>query len=181
MVKRAPIAFLKAGTVQPGRYLVLFGGSVASVQEAHEAGLEAGGSRIVDRVLLPDVHQDVYHATLGTRHAPVCEALGVLETTSVASLLQATDAAIKGTDVTIIEMRLADDLGGKAFVLLDGGVANMEVALEMAASSVTTGKVHARTIIPRLDETLRTVLAAGTRFGLCEPVQPEGAELHAIG
>ena len=32
MVKRAPIALLRCGTIHPGRYLALIGGSVASTE-----------------------------------------------------------------------------------------------------------------------------------------------------
>ena len=38
MVKRAPIDVIKAGTVQPGKYLVLIGGQVADVDESLAAG-----------------------------------------------------------------------------------------------------------------------------------------------
>jgi hypothetical protein len=42
MVKRAPVEVTYAGTVHPGKYLVLVGGDVASVEEAYAAGLDAG-------------------------------------------------------------------------------------------------------------------------------------------
>jgi len=38
MVKRAPIESIKAGTVQPGKYLVMVYGEVADVQESLDAG-----------------------------------------------------------------------------------------------------------------------------------------------
>ena len=34
MVKRSPIALLRCGTIHPGRFLILVGGSVASTEEA---------------------------------------------------------------------------------------------------------------------------------------------------
>ncbi len=34
MVKRAPVELLHAGTVQPGKYLILVGGGTAEVQES---------------------------------------------------------------------------------------------------------------------------------------------------
>ena len=37
MVKRAELAVIHAGTVQPGRYLLLVGGEVADVAEALDA------------------------------------------------------------------------------------------------------------------------------------------------
>ena len=39
MVKRSPIALLRCGTIHPGRFLILIGGSVASTQEAYAAGM----------------------------------------------------------------------------------------------------------------------------------------------
>ena len=68
MVKQAPIALLKCGTVHPGRYLVLMGGTVASTAEAFETGAGQGG--LVDKVLLPDVHPAVHDAVTGTRLDP---------------------------------------------------------------------------------------------------------------
>ena len=38
MAKRAPIDVIRAGTVHPGKYLILVGGDVAAVEEALEAG-----------------------------------------------------------------------------------------------------------------------------------------------
>ena len=42
MLKRSPIALLRCGTIHPGRFLILIGGSVASTQEAFESGKELG-------------------------------------------------------------------------------------------------------------------------------------------
>ena len=39
MVKRSPIALLRCGSIHPGRFLILVGGSVASTEEAYRAGL----------------------------------------------------------------------------------------------------------------------------------------------
>ncbi|HBY93485.1 MAG TPA: propanediol utilization protein, partial [Chloroflexi bacterium] len=44
MIKRAPLALLRCGTVQPGRFLVLVGGGEAEVDEALTAGREFPGS-----------------------------------------------------------------------------------------------------------------------------------------
>ena len=48
MVKRAPVEVTYAGTVHPGKYLVLVGGDVASVEESFAAGLAAGGVAFLD-------------------------------------------------------------------------------------------------------------------------------------
>ena len=176
MVKRAPIALLKAGTVQPGHYLVLIGGSVASVEEAYGEGVGVGAGCLLDSVLLPDVHAEVHDAILGARRALTAEALGVLETRGTASLLRAADAGVKGADVSIAEIRLADDLGGRAFVLFDGPLPDVESALAIGRSRLDERQILNLALMPRLDENLRGLLSAGTRFGACEPLEPEGAE-----
>ena len=43
MVKRAQLEVIRTGTVQPGRYLVLIGGTVAEVQESLATGRQVGG------------------------------------------------------------------------------------------------------------------------------------------
>jgi microcompartment protein CcmL/EutN len=177
MVKRAPIALLKAGTVHPGRYLVLLGGTVAPVEEAWRAGIEEGKRYLLDSVLLPDVHEEVYGGALGERRMLEEEALGVLETRTVATLLCAADAGVKGADVHIAELRLADDLGGRAFVLFDGRLNEVEAALEIGASRVEEETIYHTSLMPRLDGDLRRLLDAGTRFAPCDSIQPEGAEL----
>ena len=50
MVKRAPIAVLRAGTITRGRWLTLIGGSTASVEESLSAGLMEGGGAAIDRI-----------------------------------------------------------------------------------------------------------------------------------
>ena len=182
MVKRAPIALLKAGTVHPGHYLVLVAGSVASTEEAYGEGLEVGEAALIDAVLLPDVHAQVYAGCLGARRGREGEALGVLETRCVASLLRAADAAVKGTPVTIVELRLADDLGGRGFVLFDGTVADVEAALEIGSSRVAPERLITATIMPRLDAAVGVAIDGGTRFGSCKPLQPAGREpLESLG
>ncbi len=176
IVKRAPIALLKSGTVHPGHYLVLIAGSVASVTESHATGVEAGDGRLLDEVLLPDAHEEVTSACLGERRPLEREALGVLETRTVATLLRAADAAVKGTAVRISEIRLADGLGGRAFVLFDGIVADVEAALEIGSARVPYDRLVTCTLMPRLDATVRMALNGGTRFGACDPLAPAGAE-----
>lgn len=176
MVKRAAIALLKAGTIQPGHYLVMIGGSVGSVTEAFETGRAIEHELLLDHVLLPDVHAEVHDAALGATRPLAQEALGVLETVTVAALLAAADAAVKGTPVHIAELRMGDGLGGRAFVLFDGIVADVTAALEIGTGRIAAERIRHQTIMGRLDGSLRQALSSGTRFDLCAPQEPEGAE-----
>src|SRR6266496_2185869 len=65
IVKRAQLDVIHAGTVQPGRYLILIGGSVAEVEEALKAGQENALDSLNHHVFLPGVHPDVARAIGG--------------------------------------------------------------------------------------------------------------------
>lgn len=165
MVKRADIAVIRAGTVQPGRYLVLIGGTVAEVQESLAAGREVGGDAILDLVFLPNVHPDVVGAIGGGRVPGPTDALGVVETTTVASAIHAADAGIKGADVRLVEVRLADGLGGKGIVLYSGLVADVEAAVEIGVGVLERPDLLVRqVVIPQLHAEMWENVSDATRF-----------------
>ncbi len=56
MVKRAPVGSIRAGTVQPGKYLVLVSGEVADVQEALDAGRKVADAAGILASMLCMVH-----------------------------------------------------------------------------------------------------------------------------
>ena len=132
IIKAAPISVLKSGTVHNGKFLLLFGGSVASVEESYNKGLFIGGDNIISSVFLPNVHEKIYNAILGKRNEIVSETLGMFETTSVANVIKSSDAAVKGATVEVVELRIADDIGGKGLVVFNGKIEEVEIALEIA-------------------------------------------------
>ncbi len=177
MVKRAPIALLRCGTIHPGRFLVLVGGSVASTEEAFVVGVQLGEIErtLKGSVFLGDVHPTLHDAVLGARQDLAGEALAVVETRSSPALLAAVDAAVKSTPVVLSEVRLADDLGGHALALMSGDLTDAETALGICTDRAGD-QLLARTLLPRLDINLRRLLDQGTSFGLCPAFEPAGAE-----
>jgi microcompartment protein CcmL/EutN len=177
MVKSSPIALLRCGTIHPGRFLILIGGSVASTQEAYAIGVALGESKssLSGSVFLGDVHPALHDAVLGTRQDMTGDALAVVETRSSPALLAAVDATIKSTPVKLSEVRLADDLGGHALALMSGDLSDVEIALEIC-SERAGDQLLAQTLLPRLDPGLRSLLDQGTRFGQCPVFEPAGAE-----
>jgi microcompartment protein CcmL/EutN len=165
MVKRGPVAELVAGTVHPGKYLVLVGGDVAAVEEALAAGREASGGSIVGEVFLRDVHPDVLAAVHGQRVPGAGEAIGVIETTTVAATLEAADAAVKGADVFLMELNMADGLGGKAYALFCGSVFDVEAAISIGSARIPMGALVGTVVIPQVHAEMGNNLLSGRRFG----------------
>lgn len=179
MLKKSPVALLRCGSVHPGRYLALVGGTVASTLEAHAAGVAVGCAQaaLADAVCLPAPHALLAAAVRGERGTPTMEAIGVVEVSTSPGLLRAIDAVLKAVPVGLIETRLADDLGGRALAVIDGRLPDVQEALDRAArESGSTAQLVAATVLPRVDETLRDVLTEGTRFSRCGLWEPAGAE-----
>ncbi|HKB78812.1 MAG TPA: BMC domain-containing protein, partial [Thermoanaerobaculia bacterium] len=107
ILKRAPIAFMRAGTVTRGRYLVVFGGSTAATSESLNAALVLSESAVIDRTFLPDVHPAIFESLSGTRRKSEGSLL-IVETDTAASIVRAMEAALKGTPVELMELRLSD-------------------------------------------------------------------------
>jgi microcompartment protein CcmL/EutN len=166
MAKRAPIGDLVTGSVQPGRYLVLVAGDVASVEESMEAGRETSAGSLIAEIVLHDVHQGVAAALRGERIPGPVEALGVIETGSVAPLLAAADAGLKGAGVDLLEVNVADGLGGKAYLLFGGAVSDVEAAVSIGTSRVDVSELVGAVVIPQLHEELGDNLTHHGRFAV---------------
>jgi microcompartment protein CcmL/EutN len=157
MLKRAPVALLRADFVSPGKFLVLVEGEVAAVDEAFRRGIDVAGDRLVDKLFLPQPHDELGPAVRGqasARGGVVVDALGVVETGTVAATIVGADAATKAAAVRITEMQLGRGIGGKAFFTVTGPLAEVEAAVEAATSVLEAAAVNATEIIPAPHEDL---------------------------
>jgi len=164
MAKASPVASLYAGTIHPGRYLVLVGGDTAAVEIALDSG---GVDTLVDSLFLADVHPAVVAAITTTDLTASVDgdAVGIVETDTVAAAIVAADAGVKSADVALPALRLADELGGKAYCLFAGTVADVEAAIEAANLSLEPRGAPIDTrVIPQLHPDMRQNLAGGLRF-----------------
>ena len=166
LAKKAPISLIRVGTLQPGKFAVLFSGDVASVTESLEEGRRVGESALLDFVLLPEVHHAVREAALGRRGDWGDDAIAVFETPTLAAVLQASDAAMKGASVSLVEIRLGDGLGGKGVAQFSGLLADVQAAVEIGCRAVADRQQPACvTVIPRFDADVRANLEKSSRFG----------------
>lgn len=155
MLKAANVDMLLARSICSGKYMVMVGGDVADVQSAVAAGVEISEGTIIDSAVLSNIDPSVFPAISGANEVEKLDALGVIESFSVTSLIEAADAAVKAADIQLIELRLAMALGGKAFATLTGSVSAVQSAVDAGAGLVSDkGLLVNKVVIPRPHENL---------------------------
>ena len=149
MMKTAVVELCVAQTACPGKYIVVVSGEVAAVKSAVEAGEENAASALVDSLVIPNVDERVVAAMAGGGTADNIEALGVVETFSLASTISLADTAVKAAEVELVEVRLGRGMGGKSFLILTGKVAAVEAAIKAAeAAEDSKGLMGFSVVIP---------------------------------
>lgn len=149
MLKAAMVDLIVSRPICPGKYVVLITGDVAAVKSSVKAGVEKGQGAVIDEFVLPNVHPTVIPAITTTSAVTQVEALGVIETYSIASLVVAADTAVKAAEVELIELRLGTGIGGKSYVTLTGDVAAVKAAVEAGSrSAAEKGLLLNQVVIP---------------------------------
>lgn len=150
LVKRAQVEVQLAEGVSTGKYVIVFVGPVAEVEEAFKAGEELGGALVMDRLLLTQLSSDVRDALAGTLAKPAAgDALGLIETQTVAAAIASADAAVKAAKVKLTAWRLARGIGGKGFFTLAGVQHDVEAAIEAAGAAIAPPLLIAAELIQR--------------------------------
>lgn len=151
MLKAGDVQLLLSRSICSGKYLVLVGGETAAVQAAVEAAEGAASGTLIQQLVIPNLHADVFSALGRTAPPPPAEgALGVLESFNVAALIEGADAAAKAADVKLIELRVAMALGGKAFVTMVGDVGAVQASMAAGRRVVSAAGVLVNAVvIPR--------------------------------
>jgi len=149
MLKAAEVELVLSRTICSGKFMVLVAGEQHEVEASVAAGLEVAAETAVDHVLIPNVHPDVYPAISSTGSLTQEEAIGILESFSVASLVEAIDRVAKEASVELVQCRLAMALGGKAYLVFTGNVDAVGYSMEAGAAVVEArGLLVNKVIIP---------------------------------
>jgi microcompartment protein CcmL/EutN len=147
MMKAADVKLLRSSTICPGKYMVIIGGDTGSVDAAMKVGEEIAGEFLVDKLLIPNVSDQLMPAISSTSQVPTSGAIGVIEFYSVASAIVAADTAAKTADINLIEVRTGFAVGGKGFVTMSGDIGAVTEAVN-AAKAVSDLLVECA-VIPR--------------------------------
>ncbi|MBM4372276.1 MAG: BMC domain-containing protein [Deltaproteobacteria bacterium] len=158
MTKRAPVRVLESHPICPGKFLIMVAGLVDDVKEAMAAGQHYGGYTMTDAVIIENLHPLVLPAIQGATPVPDIQAVGILETFASPACIVAADAACKAAEVNLIEVRLANGLGGKAFFTLTGELHAVEAAVEAGIRAVESGLLLRTEIIAAPHEQLKPTL-----------------------
>jgi len=137
MLKTSEVELIISRSICSGKYMVLIGGDVAAVQTAVDNAAQTIDYALVDTFVIPNVHKDIFPALSGHTEVKELKSLGILESFSVASLIEGADAAVKSASVQLLEIRLAMALGGKAFCTITGDVAAVQSAVDSGAKLIS--------------------------------------------
>jgi microcompartment protein CcmL/EutN len=149
---QADLEMLFSSPVQPGRYVMLFTGGVRDVASALERGAEIAGEALIDRLQISQVHEQLEMGLrrTGGRIGGELDAIGLVETGSVASAIVAADLALKTATVDLLDLRIANGLGGKSFFTLTGEVSDVRSSIAAGAESAErSGQLEHEVVIPR--------------------------------
>ncbi len=150
MLKTADVTLLIAKTTCPGKYFVLISGDTSSVQQSVGAGVELGAETVVDQFVIPNVHSTIIPAISCANEVPEVKALGIIETFSIASLIEAADQAVKTAAVDPLRLHLGFGIGGKSYCVVTGEVAAVKAAVEAgSAVAAAKGLLLRKVVIPR--------------------------------
>ena len=150
MVKSAPIVIVKAELFNPGKFIIIVTGDVASVETSLLRGKENRLNWLVDELFIPNLNNQIIPALGSCRPVKAWDALGVLESYSMTSGVEAADRAAKEADVEIPEIGISTELSGKSYVKIMGAVEAVEAAVEAGSAVLKQkGLLCNRIIIPR--------------------------------
>ena len=167
--KEAAVRLLGARPVTPGKFVILFTGPVEEVASALRRGLETGADSLIDSLFIPNLEPTLLALVEATRGAggaaagaPIAlDAVGIIETFSVASTIRAADIASKTAVLQLLGLGLAAGLGGKSYVTFTGEVGDVGVALEAgAADAERAGMLVRKVLIARPHADMAQVFGA---------------------
>jgi microcompartment protein CcmL/EutN len=159
MLKVAEVQLIEAHPICAGKYMVLVTGEVDAVRTSVQRGEEVGEVHVVDTFIIPNIHPQVAPALKASTDVDHLEALGVIETFSAASAIRAADVAVKAAEVDLLEIRLANGMGGKSFLTLTGIVGAVEAAVHAGIDLIKDeGLLVHSVIIPSPHEMMSRVI-----------------------
>ena len=156
VLKTAEVDLMFAKPVCPGKYIVGIKGSLSAVRAAMEKGKsEEFESILVDDCIIGKPDPSIFEGLYCSHSVEGIDAVGIIETYSVASIFEVADDVVKTTPVSILEIRIAKGISGKAYVVFSGELSSVQASIEKATKAVVEkGLLLQTAVIPRPDPRL---------------------------
>lgn len=160
-LKRSPAILVMSRPLSSGKHLACFEGGVAEVEEAMAAAKLAAGKLLLDSLELPMADAQVWPMLGDPSASPdrlaatsepgrralevdwsaddAADSVAIVETTTVCAAIRAADAAAKIAEIAIRDVRLAVDLGGKAYFTMTGSLDSIEAAAAAGSEAAMAG------------------------------------------
>ena len=159
MVKKAEVELVIGRTICSGKYLAIVRGDVGAVSESVEEGRSTGGTNTIDGIVIPNVDPQIFPAISAVTSVDGIESLGIVETFSAPSAIEAADYSVKAADVRLIEIRIANGIGGKTFYTLTGVESAVRAAVDAGVDAIRdTGLLMKWVVLPSPDPGIYSTL-----------------------
>jgi len=139
MIKKSNIKIVQSNTICPGKYIVIIAGLVDDVNEAINEGLHYGGMSVVDSFFIPNISEEIFPAMVGGNFDIELDSVAIFETFSAAATINLADMALKRNDIHLLDIRIAQGLGGKAYCIFTGPLPEIEEAAEYVRDNCEPG------------------------------------------
>lgn len=131
IVKASEVRIVDARTICPGKYYIIFAGIVSAVKNSMSMVLKESETFIIDSIVLSNVYPQMFAGLNGTTEIKKPGSIGIIETLTSPSIFWAADAAIKATEVDLVEIRIARALGGKNICILNGDLSSINESVRV--------------------------------------------------
>jgi microcompartment protein CcmL/EutN len=163
MLKKAPITLLDARPYCPGKFMVLVTGDVSSIEESLKIGKLSAGTSFFAELFVPQLIPSVIFAINRENKITIGESIGILESFSALSIIDAANEVCKSVDVEVESLSLLEGLGGKAFVIFTGILANIQSALEIGIKKIPEDMIVSSQIVSQVSQELLPFLPGSNR------------------
>ncbi len=139
MLKTADVEVVTVASTCPGKYIAIIHGDVSAVENSVKVGEALAEEFYVDSIIIPNVDRRIFPSITCATMPDTIEALGIMESFSLATMIVSADQILKTADIEPIELRLGNGLGGKSYFTYTGDVAAVKAGTE-AGLAIAKGK-----------------------------------------
>jgi microcompartment protein CcmL/EutN len=138
MLKAAMVDLLIGRTICSGKYIVVISGEVGAVKASIETGVTISEGFIIDSLVIPNIDEQVLMAISGCvdLENENNNSLGIIETFSASSIIEAADYCVKAADVKLLRVHVSMAVGGKGFLVVCSDVGSVKAAIDAGVNYV---------------------------------------------